>query len=328
MHFTDFVQAYPLDISEEHIHGGEYSQLITEAQAWSYKFGRRLHNFLTNSQPDTFIDPAEITRYYTWGMAVVDTIVDLTGEALAGNTAALRAMNEFNFNLMNFFMRSMWEPVFHGEWKTDANRRHRIQASQLDLAVAGSIFVNARHQYTDKYGSAAWFDERGVGVLNATITGILQEIDSAIVLLDVVRDHPSWTIIPAPLNFERMGKGDNVDFIVVDSKTQDVVGIQVKTNLNQRTVRRANPERVVFLDGTQDLHNVKAVSTRYDDETKKEVAWPGLIAVWYITQLPANKAKKVVNRSVRAWTRQLVADVRVDINQPARIIEERIVQKM
>ncbi len=327
MHPEEFTEAYPLDITEEDIHEGEYSKLIGEAQDWSYKFGRRLHLYLTGGEPDTLTNSDELMTYYGWGTAVVDTAIDLVIEA-AGNEAALRAMNEFNFNLMNFFMRNMWEPIFQGSWGSEANRSHRIRASQQDLAVAGSIYTTARQQFTDMHGSAIWFDKEDVGMFTPAINGILQEIDSAIVLLEAIKDHPSWTVVPAPVNFERMGKRDNVDFVVVDTEERNAVGVQVKTNVQPWIVRKADPRRVMFIDGTRDLCNVKSVRTRYDTARKRVVAWPGLIAVRYIAQLPANKAKKAVNRRVRANAQKQIADVRVEIDEPARLIEQRLIEQM
>lgn len=328
MHSEEFTEAYPLDISEEDIHKGEYSKLISEAQDWSYRFGRRLHLSLTGGTPDTFTDPDEIRTYCGWGTNVVDTAIDLTGMALNGNHDALRAMNEFNFNLMNFFMRSMWEPIFQGAWRSEDSRRHCIQAAQLDLAVAGSIYITSRQLWSNKHGTAVWFDKDDVGVLTDTMNGILQEIDSAIVLLEVIKKYPKLTVMPAPVNFERMGGGDNVDFVVVDTEERNAIGAQVKTNLHRHTIRRANPRRVVFIDGTRDLCNVKRLRTRHDDDTERKVAWPGLIAVRLITQLPANKARRVVNRAVRARVRELAADVQVEIDEPARLIEQRIIEQM
>jgi hypothetical protein len=327
VHSTDFVTAYPFDIDPEVIHAGEHSQLITEGQQWSYRFGRLLYMVLAGMTHDTLTDPLDMQAYHEWSVGVIDDIITLIGHK---NDAAHRAINELNFNVMNHALRGMWYPVLHSQdrW-SEGERAHTIRASELELGIIGLVFNQAREAYAKKYGHQIWFEESTLRPLTSTINGILQEIDSAIVLLAIAKRHPSWAILPAPLHFERMGRGNNVDFIVIDCERQNTIGIQVKTRVQFRQRRRADPKRVVFIDGIEDLCNTRELHTQSASDKLETVSWAGMIAVQLIASLPVNKNKRTVNRNMRWFAKRLVQEMPpINPDQAIQKIEQRLLEAL
>jgi hypothetical protein len=328
MHSAEFVTAYPLDIDPEVIHAGEHSQLMLEGQEWSYRLGRLLYMVLVGRTPDTFTEPSDMLSYHLWSSGAIDDVIELVGYQ---TDAAHRAMNELNFSVMSHHMRSMWDLLLLGKGGGgfEAKRLHSIRASELALSKIGIVFNQAREQYAKRHGYEAWFDETGVSPLTPIINGILQEIDSAIVLLEIAKRHSSWVVLPAPLNFERMGRANNVDFVIVDFEQQNTIGVQVKTRVKAYQRERADPRRVVFIDGIKDLHNTRKLPTRYGRNKRDVVAWPGMIAVRLIANLPVNKNLQQVNRNMRRYAKLLSQEMPpTNLDQVIRTVEERLLAAM
>jgi hypothetical protein len=327
VHSTDFVTAYPFDIDPEVIHAGKHSQLITEGQQWSYRFGRLLYMALAGMTPDAHTDPLDMQAYHEWSSGVIDDIISLVGH---DDNAAHRAMNELNFNVMNRAMRGMWHPILQSQGnRSEGERAHTIRASELELGIIGLVFNQSREAYAKKYGYQIWFEDSSLKPLTLTINGILQEIDSAIVLLAIAKRHPSWIVLPAPLHFERMGRGNNVDFIVIDCDRQNTIGVQVKTRVQFRQRRRADPKRVVFIDGIADLCNTRELRTQSASDKIETVSWPGMIAVQLIASLPVNKNARTVNRNMRRFAKRLVQEMPpINPDQAIQKIEERLLEAL
>ena len=92
---------------------------------------------------------------------------------------------------------------------------------------------------------------------------------------------------------------------------------------------RADPRRVVFIDGTKDLHNTRKLPTRYDSTRKKVVPWPGMIAVRLIANLPVNKNLRQVNRNMRRYAKLLAQEMpSIDLDQVIQTIETRLLDAM
>ncbi len=332
MDTREFVKAYPDSLKPGQIHSGPHSALIHDAQEWSYRFGLLLHMLLSSQANDAPSMPTDdFDDYMGWAKHnVSDQEIDLITQP-----DGLRARNEINFHTMNRCMVNLWTPLFSRLWSSDKERLSQLAYSQRTLAFMGTVYYVSRQDYTKHHGDHALFEPAFKEILG-TMNGFMQEYDAAIILLDIIRRHPSLTLVPAPLQFERTIKRTNVDFIVTDVVSQQAVGIQVKTNVRQSDINIADSDRVVLIDGNVDLQNVKAVRTRRRQSDQRVVPWPGLIAAHYIQSLRA-KGSGPERMSTHELQSQLrlkmhvqphIGGIRVDRREIAKSIGERILAKL
>lgn len=330
MKAAEFVQAYPLDIPPAQIHAGEYSKGIEDFQTFSYRFGRLLHNTLSDREADTFTDPQEMMQYRVHN----ETLFDREGDILLGGDTDLRAFSELNFHRMNGAMFGMWQPLLDGGWGSESNRLHRIRAAQRTLALESCTYFAARDIWINTQGGTHIIREGTdrqkelAGVINGTI----QEMDAAYILLEFIRENPNLTIVPAPLNFERTRKRVNVDHVIVDVAGWRAVGAQVKTSTKSEEIEDADPERVVFIDGSVDLDNVLAMRTRKGSSSERVVPWAGLITTKAVSEMKVDKRasleRKRYERRLIDRAKSAVGDIKVDYSRIVKKVGSRILQKL
>ncbi len=256
-------------------------------------------------------------------------------ELLLTPDVGLRARNEVNFHAMNRHMLGMWEPLTRGGWSSEERRREHITYAQSSLAVEGLFYYMSRQRIADADGSHAMFTPAYKELYERT-TGIIQEVDAAIVLLDVVRRYRNLTVVPAPMQFERSRqRRRNVDFVVVDAEAGRAVGIQVKSKVNPKDFAEADKDRVVFVDGDVDLGNVKAMRTQRGKSDRRVVAWPGIIAARRMSLIKTHgKGRTQVGGSSRNIMKlkieaeRLVGDTQVDYRGLSQVIGERILERI
>jgi hypothetical protein len=329
MRSAEFIQAYPLDISPEVIHAGEHSALIPEAQDLSYRFGRLLHAHMSGNESDSMTHPVEMSTYRLWARGLNDIEYDL----LDGGDPGLHALNELNFHLMNKNMHGLWRPIIDGAWDSEGKRTHSLMAAERALAIDGFTYFAARQRLADREGAHIFFEDTSMGELHNTLTGMIQEFDAALVLMGVAKRHPGMTIVPAPLNFERTKKNVNVDFVVLDTYEKRSIGVQVKTKVRQADYDRADKKRVVFVDGTVDFDNVKAMRTRRRSSDEQTAPWAGLIAAKMVDGMKPDKDRQYkhgtrLNLFLKGLAREMVGDMRVDYQDAIGKVEERILAKL
>lgn len=334
MKSAEFVTAYPIDLSLNEIHGDQPA-LIHPAQELSYGFGRLLHRSLMHGDalhPDILADPSMPTGkegmrlYKSWS----EGVEELGLEAL--KLEEYRAFTELNFHRMNGYMLGMWEPIIDGKWSSEGNRQHRIRASQQAIALAGFSHYSTRQEFVDESGSHILHEDSIVKTLFDRVGGIVQEMDAAVVLLEVVKQNPNLTIVPAPLNFERTrNKSVNVDHVVVDVANNSAVGVQVKTAVRRGDFNNADHERVVFVDGTTDLDNVMAQRTRRNSSSETVKPYAGIISAKLVSQMKVDLKKSHGWRNTRKTSqrsKELVGDVRLDYQTIVEEIGSRILAKL
>jgi hypothetical protein len=332
MQYADFARPYPFDMTPAKIHSGEHSQYMMDAQTHAYHWGRMLHIILGDHPTDT--SGLDIGAYNDWvhkgGLqATLDGLHDAPEEV------RLRAWNELNFHYLQGRMQFLWLPLANGGWTSEAERYDVLNKAQDFLAFdVLDHYAQRENLIAAAEGTHILFDPE-IQAEHATITGMIQEYDAAIILMDVVRRHRNLTVIPAPLQFERTRKRTNVDFVVADFVGRRAVGVQVKSRLRQDDVEVADPDRVVFIDGDTDLGNIKVVRTQKNRSTERVTAWPGIVGVKRISNLKSYGAQ---SRHLWQGTRALpvmkqIADrltrhLKVDHRELAGKIGERILAKL
>lgn len=332
-----FAEGYSAVLSPAEIHKYPHSPLIADAQQWSHEFGMFLHGVLTGSGEGA-MTPARIREYHEWQKEGFNATAARLFDAPTEH--ALEARSELNFHVLNRYMLGMWEPLLKGGWSSDAQRNRYVATAQDMLALEGSMHFDARHYLVEALGGHALYNGVDHKDANMRHIGAVQEIDVAILGLEMVRTmartHPQLTILPAPLQFERSRRsGRNVDLIVVDMAAWRAVGMQVKTRVTSDAVTAADRERVVFVDGSVDLDNVRAVKMSGRGTYTQVKPWPGLIAAKRMERIrthgPGTKAFKgnateIVRRKLAA--RQLLGNTRVDYNVIAQRIGDRVIGKL
>ncbi len=322
MNSKEFVQPYPLEMTPETIHAGDHSKYIPEAQDWSYMFGQRLHADLGGAELGTVHRPANDMNYWKWQGGVLNMENELMG--IPGDDEARHhAINELNFHVLNGGMKGFWAPIQEGGWRSEGPRMHAINVAERFLALSGFVYFAAQ-SHADP---TSLFNGKLKG-LNDTMIGKIQEFDAVLALLGVVRKHPNWAVVPAPLNFERTKKRINVDFVLADCVERKAVGVQVKTKVRDRDYAQADKERVVFIDGTVDLDNVRAMRTQRKSSNKQVVAWPGMIAAKMVDTMKSKQNGVELNSFVKKLARMLVGGTKVDYSGVVDKIEARILEKL
>ena len=332
MQYAEFASAYPYDMTDAEIHRGAHAKYIADAQDWSYRWGRATHALFGTAELDVFAR-GELKQYMDWYADGMSGVYDRLDNAPVDLQA--HGYNELNFHHLNKHLMSFWIPFSTGGWASDKERQTALYAAQDFMAINTLEHYMARENLISAAeGTHILFDPQ-VKPMHDAITGIVQEYDAAIILLDVVRRNRNLTVIPAPLQFERTRKRTNVDFIVADFVGRQAVGVQVKSRLRLEDTQAADTDRVVFIDGDTDLGNIKVVRTHRNRSTERVVAWPGIVGVKRINQMknygqrgrhlwPNSRALPVMKQVADRLTR----DLRVDHHEIATKIGARILDKL
>lgn len=192
-----------------------------------------------------------------------------------------------------------------------------------------------RQRHADQEGGNHVIFQPEYEEVSRYVNGMVQEYDAAIILLEFARSHPNLTVVPAPFQSEHTNRRRNVDFVVVDVVGRQAVGAQVKTKARRETVRGADQQRVVFVDGTTDLGNVKVVRVDATSSRERVRPWPGIIAAKRVENMPSH-GKSLTRAGVhpssiqhpKEQAQELVGTIRVDYADLATKIGHRILAKL
>lgn len=339
-----FLEPYPDQMSPQDIHRGPHAGYIREAQDYSYKWGRVLHALLRDEDGDkSGLEEMDLYAYNDWLHNDFDEFhSDLTDVSV---DVRARALNETNFHYLNLCLWGMWSALAEKRWKSSAERAETLNGAEFGFAFRGLSLYAQREAFVQEAGGTHALFEPENKAIHDALTGMVQEYDAAIVLIDFIRRHQNLTLLPAPLQFERTHKPTNVDFVVVDFVEPRAVGVQVKSKLRQADVAVADPDRVVFIDGDADLGNVRVVRTQRARSTERVVAWPGIVAAKKMDRFKAHgpetrqfstnpslnqliaQAPHVLLRQ-KLLARKLVGNLKVYNDEVSSVIGERILQKL
>ncbi len=326
-------EGYPRFLDLDRLNTDNPPQDIIDARRWSHEFGQLIHARLCGEEPPVLNSDREFDRYRNWVQHISTVEIDLL---LGGDSEeeATRNRMEVNFHSLNLHMQDLWTPITRGRWKSEQKRQEDITIAQDSMALVSLFNYKVRQDLVEREGDDILFDPK-YERLFAMTTGVNQEYDVMIVLLDFMRQNPNITIVPAPMQFERgpHNRRRNVDFLAVNRAENRAVGVQVKTSVRQEVVDEADEDRVVLIHGTADLGNVRAVRVGRSREVIKP--WPGIIATKRVTTVSAN-GKVLARSGVRAtnlfrqktMANNLVGNISVNYDDLAAKIGERILRKL
>ncbi len=325
---TEFLEVYPREMDQARIHNGVDIPEVRGAQRYSYGYGLVAHAALRDERE-------QIAGLMPPLRAYEDSVpYGRVEAALLDTPGGWAHRSEITFHQLNDHMRDLWTPLMAGGWPKGLDRLRTIGIAMNSLAVEGLGYYLVREQYVRRHGSEGLYEPKMEAFLSR-FTGALQELDVAIVVLDVIRRHPNLTVVPAPIQFERSSSGANADLLVIDAQEGRVVGVQTKTTTSRRSIERYDASRVVVVDGTIDLGNVRVVRTQKGRSTTQPKPWPGIVAASRVhaiqlhgahQHVPPRYAREIVGHKMQA--RQAVGTLRVDHRNLSAMISERILGKL
>lgn len=121
--------------------------------------------------------------------------------------------------------------------------------------------------------------------------GVINEIETAIVLLEVQKRHPGLVVVPAPAQFEQAiyrGVNYNADFLAINPLADQVVGVQTKNNVSRDDQQEYDQNRIALVDGRIDLGNERLSRTTPGRSNVRMMLWPGLISMHLLKELPTH----------------------------------------
>lgn len=325
---AEFIEVYSPDLTDRQIHQGVKIPEVRAAQRYSYEYGRLLYGVLAGDQQQV----AEIIPIVA-DQERTQPDFNLQERTLIDTPGGWERRGEINFRFMNEHMGPLWAPLIGAKWRPD-ERNREMHLTMNSLAMAGLEYFSIREQFVKIHGTEALFTPTNYE-FNKRVTGVLQEVDIAILLLEYFRKHPNIAVIPAPMQFERANPQTNVDFLVIDTDQGKTVGVQAKTSVRQHTVDRYDPDRVVLVDGTVDLGNVRVMRTDRKKSATSPQPWPGIVAASRVDaiqtygknlQIPQFFLPRIQRAKFEA--RAQVGKLRVDTRELCVSIGERVLAKL
>jgi hypothetical protein len=331
MRSQEFVRPYSPEI---HVHSddmGLQAQYMGEARYWGDVFGTVLHNVMRGEGPG-FTNSLD-DQYAEWSESgMPETARQLNGLEPISRTRGLR---ELHFNILNTAMRGMWEPLVQDGWDSPEKRRKHNKFAQEQLAIQGLQWYAEREMFVVNGDAHRLFEPDQINI-HTTLTGMIQKVDTALVLLEVVRKDPDLTVIPTPPVFSRTRKPQlNMNFALIDHAQSKVAGVRTTSKLSGEKFDAVDHNRIVHVDGDVDFNNVRSVRTRRTSSDQRTISWPGLVAAKRMERIKTYGAATAHTGmsptqliKLKAIARSMTRGLRLDYDALPGIISSRILEKL
>lgn len=285
MQSQEYAQSIPRNVLDEQLLISGDAAYITAAQRWSANFGELLHDRLSNPTAGLSQQRLEKTFEDYEGWLEADFRPTVKRAESSDSPEALLARQRLNFHVLNGSMRLMWQALTNEGWPSKLMHSVSISASQESIALYGLDQYIKREPATKPTANYAYFGA-GNSDARASLEGRLQEADAALILLEICKRNPGLTVVPAPLQFEQLQGKANANFIVVDCVQNESIGVQVKSRAQAQDFDAA---RIVIVDGSVDLDNVKGTRTDSRKSSIRTVTWAGAICAHYAFEALSKK---------------------------------------
>ncbi len=334
---TELVQAYDRDAHLLVDPVSELDQQMEDARMYSARFGEFLFDRLADPTADLDIADKFWYQYAAWtnrGLVQANSWVNNNPDT---SDDKLQASTELNFNRLNAAMLNMWIPLIYPDQFDDQEVRRTISISQDKLALWGLNSYIARDKIAGQDNDYKYFSPENAPFRDV-LEGIVNEFDTAIVLLEVMRRHPEITVVPAPKQFERKsnshnGKKPNADFVVV-SKDGRAIGVQVKSTVRSGNVQAYDPDRIVLVDCKIDLGNEQVRRTKPGKSEQSVQTWAGIVSAQRVQRMKFHGARQsimsVLNVNeqtvvrARLMARDILQTTRSRTDEAVRIVGDRV----
>lgn len=270
----------------------ELATLMEGPRKWTSFFDDQLYAHLNEPKGTEADSYGLFMSLYNYQKNFLETQLENTTDAVRlhaeRDIEAPSGVNELSFHTLNEALLPMWHRLFFGPEMVKLDDE-TLQAMQTKLAVTSAGIQEKYQAYKE-----ATTDTTAQRLLTR-LGGQLTEIDSAIVMLEVMKresgDQPSnMVLVPAPPRFEAAHNNHDrlADFLLFDTVSDQVRGVQVKTIINGDETGY-DPEYVTVIDGVTDLGNSTAAFT--SRRANHQAPAPGLIALDFLTRSIAPRYK-------------------------------------
>ena len=195
----------------------------------------------------------------------------------------LAATRTYSLAMYDAMYPGWMEMAYAGEFSL-AQRDEAIRTGQLVLASQCLRLALLRSRHTGIAEDYRYFSD-DLRKTRSVINGIMNEYDTAIVLLELSRADPDLMVVNAPLRFESWAGSANSDFIAYHKEADSVIGVQAKSG-NTSDSGRYDSHRVMMVDGADDLKGHAMHRVYPGSSHLRNVTWPGLVASEVISAMP------------------------------------------
>jgi len=248
----------------------EVKQLMTGPREWASLFDKIFYSFLegyTDIDPETV--NADLEVYETdWSKHHLEDLIKKSQRLAFYDADSAQAVNELNFHILTKEFMPLWRTAWSlwgGPFATQESPLEELETIQSGLASRAKKLMRMKNS------AFKWqkIEDTPRGLVPA-INGQLTELDAAIVMLEIQKEHPNLLLLPAGPQFESSRHLDrSVDFTITDRDTWQSRGIQVKTSIagfedvwernktgdSSKSVRNYDSNYVTLVDGMIDLGN-------------------------------------------------------------------------
>ena len=130
------------------------------------------------------------------------------------------------------------------------DKLHR-QAQILLAGEAGAVYAFADGVPPDRYYSL----DESLRLKRKTWRGYSMNSIQNCVTFEIATRHPDWIVLPCSGGFEHDNNDANVDFIVIDTTRDEIIGVQTKTSVSARDRQHYDGRRAI-VDGMIDFGNI------------------------------------------------------------------------
>lgn len=279
MDYATFVSRYPRTPRPAVDFGDDRDGWLALPRSFAIRFGELLHDHLSGARTEVLQARLRdlLSAYVGWlrsRFASLIRTVEYRGVVTGDQSSSL----PFLFHHLNQPLLDMWPYVVVGSPQVNRLDARRMR---MLLALAALSLGRVRDGQVSELG---YFSPEFES-LRSVHSGMLSEFDTAVLLMEIVREHPGLAVLPAPPQFEQSTRGANVDLLVLDTRRKQIVGVQVKTRLRGGTFGRYEEDAVVLIDGDLDLGNTRRVRTDPRRSDAHAVTWPGLISAHVVADI-------------------------------------------
>jgi hypothetical protein len=270
----------------------ERARLLERPSQWSKAYGHILHDYLSGAPDPISRDDFRrlSTDYAVWYATELPELEEEAHRRAAQSNDHLdfRTINEMNFHALNRAMLPIWEDLLFTERGVQAAS---AKESQTVLAINGLLLYGEREEAVRRgeYFEPSYAEKR------ASHNGTLNEVDTAITLLNISLRNPDIIFLPAPEQFEHQASSRHSDFIAIQKSTRQARGIQTKVGVTNSSYDDYDPDYVTIVDGMRDLGNSYAVRTDARRSKKQIVGWPGLISLELLKSMKVDRNLRNLN---------------------------------
>ncbi|WP_436701235.1 hypothetical protein [Nocardioides sp. BYT-33-1] len=296
MEFDEFVVPYRREPGRFPSYPDELEARLGDVRRLAVRWGEILHDALALGQAPPLPELRAFSMGYSawanagfggvssfverWAATRAEQLTESDEDGVAAFLDTLAQLSsELNFHRLNAHAGTFWAALLCGV--PGLANREIVESTCYHLAREVLTFSEYRNILIED--DLYFGDDVRTG--RAMHTGALTEIDAYIALLDLTRRDRRLIVVPGPPQFERWAGSANADFIVVDTASGTIRGIQVKSIVERREADRYDPARITLIDGARDLQNSRAMRTDPRRSDRQVVSWPGMIGAHYLREL-------------------------------------------